>query len=69
MLHETDLPCSNCGGSLRERDVASRDLAVAAGTADSAVVAECADCGARYYPDGTIRRLFEGSEEAAVNGE
>ena len=68
MLHETDLPCSDCGGSLLERDVPPRDLSVAVETARSVVVAECAECGARHYPDGTLRRLFEGSEPPATAG-
>jgi hypothetical protein len=61
MPYETDLPCSDCGGPLLERDVAPRDLAVAVETTGSVVVAECRRCGARHYPDGTLKRLFEES--------
>lgn len=68
MLYETDLPCSDCGGSLRERDVSPGDLAVDGAAADSVVVAECADCGARHYPDGTIRRLYDGVGPTATAG-
>jgi hypothetical protein len=59
MPHETDLPCSDCGGSLRERDVSPRAVASILDAGTTVVVAECADCGAWHYPDGTIRRLYD----------
>lgn len=68
MLYETDLPCSDCGGSLLERDVSPRDLSIGVEAAATVVVAECTDCGARYYPEGTLQRLFDGSEPPATAG-
>lgn len=66
MPHETDLPCSDCGGSLREREVSSRDLPPGFGDGTAVTVAECADCGAWHYPDGTLQRLFEDAEPATT---
>lgn len=68
MPYETDLPCSDCGGPLRERDVTPGDLSIAVETAATVVVAECRRCGARHYPDGTLKRLFESSGPSAAAG-
>lgn len=68
MPNETDLPCSDCGGPLRERDVPPADLSAGVETASPVVVAECRRCGARHYPDGTLKRLFEESGPPAAAG-
>lgn len=69
MTRETDLPCSECGGSLLERDVSVHDLGVGVDASRTVVVAECRECGARHYPDGTIERLFDESDTPATAGE
>lgn len=43
-----------------ERTVPSREVPIGAGSADAVAVAECVDCGARYYPRDTLERLFDG---------
>ena len=67
MIHETDLPCSDCGGALLERDVSAREFAGVEAT-ETVVVAECTDCGARHYPDGTVRRLYDASGPSVTAG-
>jgi uncharacterized protein (DUF39 family) len=67
MIHETDLPCSDCGGSLLERDVAAGEF-VDVEAAETVAVAECTDCGARHFPDGTVRRLYDDSEPSVTAG-
>jgi predicted RNA-binding Zn-ribbon protein involved in translation (DUF1610 family) len=66
MTRETDLPCSDCGGTLLERDVSARDLAAGVDASRTVVVAECTECGARHYPDGTLERLFDASDSPAT---
>lgn len=55
MTSEYDLGCANCGSSLTRREVAAETLGVAA--SDSLEVAECPDCGGRYFPETTLERL------------
>ncbi len=55
MIHETDLPCSDCGAGLFERSVDVRELPVTLPSQDQTItVAECPRCGARYYPEDTL---------------
>jgi hypothetical protein len=55
MISEYDLDCANCGSSLTRREVGAETLGVAA--SDSLAVAECPDCGGRYFPESTLERL------------
>lgn len=50
MVSEFDLPCTDCGQRLVETEIE--------GPAGNRVtVAECPDCGGRYYPESTLRRF------------
>ena len=55
MTSEFDLGCANCGTSLTRREVAAETLGF--GASDSLEVAECPDCGRRYFPETTLERL------------
>lgn len=68
MPYETDLPCSDCGGSLLERDLSPGEISPGVETVEPVVVAECTECGARHYPAGTLKRLFDGPEPPATAG-
>lgn len=63
MIQETDLPCVDCRGDLVERTLRAGDLPVETAYRDRVDVAECPRCGARYYPERTLDRLFEGASE------
>ena len=52
---ELDLPCATCGGVLREATIAPDALRF--DTHEPLSVAECADCGGRYYPERTLDRI------------
>lgn len=56
-MHETDLPCSDCGTDLVERSVATGDAGNEPDAAPAVTVAECPACGARYYPERALSRL------------
>ncbi len=49
MTTEYELPCAECGGDLVRGEVAR------AGTTVS--IAECPDCGGKYYPESALERL------------
>jgi YgiT-type zinc finger domain-containing protein len=55
MISEYDLDCTNCGESLIKREVTSETLGFDAH--GSLEVAECPDCGDRYFPETTLERL------------
>ena len=55
MTSEYELGCATCGGSLTRREVAGEALGISA--AGSVEVAECPDCGERYFPETTLERL------------
>lgn len=55
MISEYDLGCANCGSSLARREVAAKTLGF--DSFDSLEVAECPDCGGRYFPETTLERL------------
>lgn len=52
---EYDLDCTTCGGSLTRREVGAEALGFP--TLDSVEIAECPDCGGRYFPESTLERL------------
>jgi len=60
MTHETDLPCSACGGDLIERRLAVEEVAFDGDADTTVVIAECPACGARFYPQETLARLSVG---------
>ncbi|WP_435175082.1 zf-TFIIB domain-containing protein [Halorussus sp. AFM4] len=55
MISEYDLGCATCGASLTRREVTGEALGL--GAADSLEVAECPNCGGRYFPETTLERL------------
>lgn len=55
MTSEYDLDCATCGASLTRREVTGESLGL--GAADSLEVAECPNCGGRYFPETTLERL------------
>lgn len=55
MISEYDLDCTNCGESLMKREVTAETLGF--DTRGSLEVAECPDCGDRYFPETTLERL------------
>ncbi len=55
VTNEYDLDCATCGSALTKREVAAKALGF---TAPGEVeIAECSECGGRYFPDATLRRL------------
>lgn len=64
MIRETDLPCPDCDATLTNRTVRVDELRIATGWRGDVDVAECADCGAWYYPDRTLRRLANESSDS-----
>jgi DNA-directed RNA polymerase subunit RPC12/RpoP len=50
MVSEFDLPCTDC-----EQDLVQ--AAVEGPSGDRLTVAECPDCGGRYYPESALERL------------
>lgn len=58
MTTEYDLPCANCDGPLARHEVSPDDLEVDVNS--TLPVAECTDCGSRYYPTEALERI--GSE-------
>ncbi len=65
MTHETDLPCSDCGTALLEATVPVEQLPASTGRQGTVTVAECPECGARYYPESTVTDLFAGPNGSA----
>jgi predicted RNA-binding Zn-ribbon protein involved in translation (DUF1610 family) len=59
-MNEIDIPCSDCGSAVVERTVTAGDVGTPAMADRSVTVAECPDCGARYYPEETLTRLTVG---------
>lgn len=62
MTIETDLPCTDCDTDLRERTLPAHTLLHSIEGTRYLTVADCPNCGARYYPDETVTIL------AAVRG-
>lgn len=55
MTSEYELGCATCGGSLTRREVPGETLGLSA--VGSVEVAECPNCGGRYFPETTLERL------------
>ena len=55
MTTEFDLTCATCGGSLDRRVVSGETIGV--DVAESISVAECVECGGRYFPEKALERL------------
>ena len=53
VIEEFDLPCAECGHELVRTIV--DDLGTDADT--DVTVADCPNCGSRYYPRGALERL------------
>ncbi|MFB6166285.1 MAG: zf-TFIIB domain-containing protein [Haloarculaceae archaeon] len=49
MTSEFDLPCADCGVQLVHQEVSR--------AGDTVTIAQCPDCGGRYYPEAALRRL------------
>ena len=54
-VSEFDLSCASCGGSLMRETVAGE--AVGVPVESDVVIAECTDCGSRYFPKETLNEL------------
>jgi len=52
---EFDLQCATCGGALQEATVPAESVGVDGH--ESLSVAECAECGGRYFPERTLDML------------
>lgn len=59
MTTETDLPCTDCGTDLRERTLPTNELLLPVEAQQDVTIAECPNCGGRYYPDDTVTVLAE----------
>lgn len=57
MIHETAIPCSDCGIDLIEQSVHTRTLAVTTEWNGQVTIAKCPSCSARYYPETALFRL------------
>jgi len=55
MTTEFDLGCVQCDESLARRAVAAEQLGFAGAT--EVEVAECPNCGNRYFPEAALRQL------------
>lgn len=55
MISEYDLDCTDCGEPLIRRELSAETLGFDAH--DSLEVAECPDCGDRYFPETTLEQL------------
>jgi len=55
MTTEYDLSCPDCDGALARHEVPPDEAAVDVGT--PVPVAECEDCGNRYYPTEALERV------------
>ena len=56
MPTEFDLPCATCGGPLAEQAVPADSLKFTRAS-ETLSIAQCADCGSRYFPESTLERL------------
>ncbi|USZ67880.1 zf-TFIIB domain-containing protein [Halorussus salilacus] len=54
MTTEYELDCATCGSSLTRAEIVADSLGFDEGTIE---VAECSDCGGRYFPETTLNRL------------
>lgn len=70
MTSEFGLPCSACGGDLREVTIESHELGTNVETDASVLVAECRICGERHYPERTLATVrghtAQGRERFAI---
>lgn len=57
MIHETTIPCSDCGTGLVERTVHVRELSLSTSWNGEVSIAECPSCGAQYYPEEALSRV------------
>jgi uncharacterized protein with PIN domain len=65
-MNEFDIPCSDCGSTLEERTIPLKEISTSPPIDDQVSIAECPECGARYYPEETLSRLplIEDSRDA-----
>jgi hypothetical protein len=66
MPSETDLPCPDCDVPLDNRTIKANALPGPSSSNERVTVADCPECGARFYPDQTLDRLF--SDDGNTNG-
>lgn len=69
MIHEIDLPCSDCETVLVERTIQTDELQAPIDNDASVSVAECPGCGARYYPHETLSLLAGRSSGFSSRGD
>ena len=56
MTTEFELNCTACGTALSRRTVRGEKVGLPE-TTDGVEVAECPNCGGRYFPESTLERL------------
>jgi len=54
MTTEFDLRCVSCEGRLERRTVSADALGI---RGESLTIAECSDCGERYFPESALERF------------
>ena len=54
-VSEFELSCATCGGQLTRTPVSGETLGV--GVEREVVLAECTECGGRYFPRETLNEL------------
>lgn len=69
MIHETTIPCSDCGTGLVEQTVHVRELSITTSWSGQVTIAECPSCGAQYYPEEALSRLSDLSNNAYFRGD
>ena len=57
MVTEYELACTSCGGSLTRATVDPSALGASATDPERITVAQCGDCGVRYFPRETLEEL------------
>ncbi|MFC4552605.1 MULTISPECIES: hypothetical protein [Halorussus] len=55
MTTEFELDCATCGSPLARREITAEALGF--GSPAEVEIAECQDCGERYFPESTLQRL------------
>ena len=54
-ITEFDLGCADCGCDLSPKEISA--ARIAPHVRGQITVAECPECGGRYYPDAALQRL------------
>lgn len=68
MLHETDLPCTDCGSALEEQTVTLSERERTNSNSGKVPIAICPQCGARHYPENALSKLSGSAESHSREG-